>query len=126
VTVTAVWIACAVLAGLAVFQAALIAGAPIGHFAWGGQARVLPRKLRIGSAVAIAIYALFAVLLLQKAGVIAVFPDAVVEIGLWVQFAYLVLGIGANAISRSPAERLTMTPVCVVLAALVLIVAMGW
>lgn len=123
---TAVWIACAVLAGLAAFQAALIAGAPLGHFAWGGQQRVLPRKLRIGSAVAIVIYALFAVLLLQKAGVIALLPGPVVQIGLWVQFAYLVLGIGANAISRSRAERLTMTPVCLVLATLVLIVAMGW
>lgn len=123
---TAVWIACAVLAGLAAFQAALVAGAPLGHFAWGGQHRVLPRKLRIGSAVAIAIYALFAVLLLQKAGVIALLPGPVVQIGLWVQFAYLVLGIGANAISRSRAERLTMTPVCLMLATLVLIVAMGW
>lgn len=123
---TAVWIACAVLAGLAAFQAALIAGAPLGHFAWGGQQRVLPRKLRIGSAVAIVIYALFAVLLLQKAGVIALLPGPVVEVGLWAQFAYLVLGIGANAISRSRAERLTMTPVCLMLATLVLIVAMGW
>jgi hypothetical protein len=120
------WIACAALAGLAAFQAALVAGAPLGHFAWGGQHRVLPRKLRIGSAVAIAIYALFAVLLLQKAGVIALLPGPVVQIGLWVQFAYLVLGIGANAISRSRAERLTMTPVCLMLATLVLIVAMGW
>lgn len=125
-TVTAVWIACAVLAGLAIFQTALMAGAPLGHFAWGGQSRVLPRKLRIGSAIAIVIYAMFAVLLLQKAGIIAVLPGPVVEVGLWAQFAYLVLGIGANAISRSPAERLTMTPVCVVLAILVLIVAMGW
>jgi hypothetical protein len=126
VTITAVWIACAVLACLALFQAALIAGAPIGQFAWGGQHRVLPRTLRIGSTVAIVIYALFAVLLLQKAGVIALLPGPVVQIGLWVQFAYLVLGIGANAISRSRAERLTMTPVCLMLATLVLIVAMGW
>ncbi|MEW9873186.1 hypothetical protein [Arthrobacter sp. HS15c] len=42
--------ACALLAALAVFQAALIAGAPLGRFAWGGQHDVLPAKLRIGSA----------------------------------------------------------------------------
>jgi hypothetical protein len=48
-------VACAVLAGLTVFQAALIAGAPLGRFAWGGQHDVLPAKLRIGSAVSIAL-----------------------------------------------------------------------
>ena len=38
--------ACILMAALAVFQAALIAGAPLGRFAWGGQHDVLPAKLR--------------------------------------------------------------------------------
>ena len=45
------------LALLAVFQLALALGAPLGHFAWGGAHRVLPRRLRIGSLVSIVIYA---------------------------------------------------------------------
>ncbi len=53
---------CLLLAALAGFQAALLAGAPLGEYAWGGQHRVLPRRLRIGSAVAIVLYLLFAVI----------------------------------------------------------------
>lgn len=119
-------IACILLAALAVFQAALAAGAPAGHFAWGGQHRVLPRHLRIGSAVAILIYALFAAILLQRAGLVTLLPAPVVDIGIWVQLAYLALGIPMNAISRSRPERFTMTPIVIVLFLLALTVAMGW
>lgn len=40
---------CVLMLALAVFQSALIAGAPIGQYAWGGRDRVLPRTKRIGS-----------------------------------------------------------------------------
>jgi hypothetical protein len=126
VTLIAAWLACAILAALAVFQAALIAGAPLGHFAWGGQHRVLPRNLRIGSIVSIVLYAFFAAIILQRAGVIAFLPAPVADVGIWVVAAYLALGIPLNAISRSLPERLTMTPVVIVLFALVVTVAMGW
>ncbi len=53
---------CAILAALAVFQVALIAGAPLGHLAWGGQDRVLPRTKRAGSVVSVVLYAAFALL----------------------------------------------------------------
>jgi hypothetical protein len=39
---------------------------------------------------------------------------------------YTALGIPLNAISRSPPERFTMTPVVAALFVLVLTVAMGW
>jgi len=51
---------CVLLGALAVFQALLALGAPLGRFAWGGQHLVLPTPLRIGSAVAIAVYFLLA------------------------------------------------------------------
>jgi hypothetical protein len=114
------------LAALAVFQAALVAGAPLGHFAWGGQHRVLPRGLRIGSAIAIALYAAFAVIIGQRAGILAWVPDGVAAIGIWVIAAYSALGIPLNAIPRSRPERFTMTPVVAVLLVLVLSLAMGW
>ena len=57
-----------VLAALAVFQLALIAGAPLGRFAWGGQNRVLPVGFRVGSAISIVLYAVFGLILLQRAG----------------------------------------------------------
>jgi hypothetical protein len=43
----------------------------------------------------------------------------------WVLFAYFAVGVGMNVISRSRAERLTMTPVCAVLAAATLVVALS-
>ncbi|WP_395640941.1 hypothetical protein [Pseudolysinimonas sp.] len=110
-------IAVVILALLAVFQLALAAGAPLGHYAWGGQHRVLPRNLRIGSVVSIAIYALIAAILL------GLVPFA--EVGRWVVFAYFVLGIVVNAISRSKPERYVMTPVVTALAVLSLLVALG-
>ncbi|HET6671863.1 MAG TPA: hypothetical protein VFG92_00670 [Agromyces sp.] len=116
---------CAILAILAVFQLALIFGAPIGQFAWGGQHRVLPMKLRIGSAVSIVIYAIIALLALDRAGLVDVVPEVVSTVAMWVVFAYFVLGIGMNAISRSKPERYVMTPLSAVLAVLSLLVALG-
>jgi hypothetical protein len=125
-TLIAAWAACAILAALAAFQAALIGGAPLGHFAWGGQHRILPRNLRVGSLVAIVLYAVFAAIILQRAGIVAWLPESVANIGIWVVLGYLVLGIPMNAISRSLPERYAMTPVVAVLVLLVLTVAMGW
>lgn len=113
-----------IMVGLAVFQVALIAGAPIGHFAWGGQDRVLPRAKRIGSAISIVLYALFAGVVLQRAGLVRLVPvEAVVDVGAWVLVGYFALGIVMNAMSRSKPERWTMVPVCVVLTGLTVIVA---
>lgn len=120
-------VAFAVLLGLlAVFQAALVAGAPLGRFAWGGRERVLPVRTRIGSGIAIALYAMFAVVALLRAGVVGELATALpVVIAMWVVTAYLGLGTLLNAISKSPAERFVMTPVALVLAILALVVALG-
>jgi uncharacterized membrane protein SirB2 len=114
------------MAVLAVFQLALVLGAPLGRFAWGGQHRVLPRGLRIGSLVAIALYALFAIVLLMRAGLISAWPDASwVHPATWAVAAYMGLGVAVNAISRSRPERLTMTPLVAILLVLTLIVALA-
>lgn len=115
-----------VLALLAVFQLALALGAPIGHFAWGGQHRVLPRRLRIGSIVSIALYALFAIIAWDRVGAIDLFPDMFSQVAMWVIFAYSALGIVMNAISRSRPERFTMVPVTIVLSVLSFFIAMGY
>ncbi|GAA1470494.1 hypothetical protein [Microbacterium thalassium] len=115
----------AVLALLAVFQIALIFGAPLGRFAWGGQHRVLPARLRIGSAVSVVIYAFVAVVAWDCVGVVDVFGDAFSQIAMWVFFAYFALGIVMNAVSRSKPERYTMVPVSIVLAVLSFFIALG-
>lgn len=115
---------CLVLAALAVFQAALIAGAPIGRFAWGGGHDVLPRRLRIGSVVSIILYAFFAALLLSKSGVWELFThDRFVDTAMWVSTVYFFVGVVMNGVSRSKPERLLMTPVALVLAIVFLMVA---
>lgn len=114
------------MGALAIFQAALIAGAPLGHFAWGGQQRILPRGLRVGSAVTIVLYGLFALTLLMRAGLLAPWPDmSWIMPASWIILAYLALGVVVNAISRSLPERLTMTPLIVVLLVLGLTVALS-
>jgi hypothetical protein len=115
-----------VLVLLAVFQLALALGAPLGHFAWGGQHRVLPARLRIGSAVSIVLYALFAIVAWDRVGAIDVFPDLFSQVAMWVIFGYSALGILMNAISRSRPERFTMVPVTIVLAVLSFLIAMGY
>jgi hypothetical protein len=114
-----------VLAALAVFQLALVGGAPLGRFAWGGQHDVLPARLRVGSLVSIAVYGVVALVLLQAAGAYGVLPRGLVDVGIWVLTGYFALGVVLNAISRSRAERLVMTPVALVLAVVCLVLALG-
>lgn len=118
--------ACTILAALAVFQAVLIAGAPLGRFAWGGQHELLPPRLRIGSAVSIVLYAAFALVILERAGLVTFFGNTgFLQVACWVLFGYFTLGIVMNVISRSKPERNTMVPVSLVLTVLVLVVALG-
>ncbi|WP_426988402.1 hypothetical protein [Pseudarthrobacter sp. Y6] len=118
--------ACVLLAALAVFQAALIAGAPLGRFAWGGQHTVLPAKLRSGSATSIILYVLFAYVALAKAGMAAPLVNAgFTNVFCWVLTAYFAVGIVLNGISRSKPERLVMTPTVVILTALYLALSLN-
>ncbi|MEJ1114369.1 hypothetical protein WBN73_10490 [Paenarthrobacter sp. CCNWLY172] len=119
-------LACIILGCLAVFQVALVAGAPIGRFAWGGQHDVLPRKLRIGSIVSILLYALFGYTALAQAGLVPVLVNqSFTGVFMWVLTGYFTLGVVMNAISRSKPERFVMTPVALVLAILFLLLSLG-
>lgn len=110
---------------LAVFQLALIGGAPWGRFGWGGQNRVLPARQRAGSAVSVLIYAVIAVIVLDRGGVVDVLPQPVSEIAIWVVFGFFCLSILPNLASKSRAEKFTMVPVTLVLAVLSLLVALS-
>jgi hypothetical protein len=118
--------ACVILAGLAIFQAALIGGAGFGRLAWGGQHDVLPARLRIGSAVSIVLYALFGYAALARAGMMPPLGNgSATSVIVWVLTGYFALGVIMNAISRSKPERLVMTPVALVLAVLYLVLALS-
>lgn len=117
-------VALVLLAALAVLQVLVALGLPLGHFVWGGQHKILPTGLRIGSAVSVVVYAAMAALLLSRAGVIAG-DGTFVRVATWALFGYFVLGILMNAISRSEPERFTMTPVTLVLALATLTIALA-
>lgn len=121
---TAALIFVALLALMVLFQLALAFGAPFGHFAWGGRYRVLPRRLRIGSLVALPIYAIIAVIVLDRAELIDMLPGSVSTVGTWIVFAYLLLSAGLNAISPSKHERYAAGALSLVLATLCLIIAL--
>ena len=117
---------CVILAGLAVLQVALVCGAPLGRFAWGGSHDVLPLGLRIGSAASVGLYAVMAIVVLTKADVARIVGhQGIVDVGTWVLVGYFALGVVVNGISRSRSERAVMTPVCAALAALTTVVALG-
>ena len=123
----AAFVAYVLLGALAVLQIALAAGAPLGHFAWGGKYRVLPRGLRIAGAVSVLVYALFAWIIAGAVASLDRFGDYIPETppGIWVLAGYFGLGVVVNLVSRSRPERFVMTPVAAVLCGCCLLIALA-
>lgn len=111
---------------LSVFQLLLILGKPLGDYAWGGQYKILPRKLRIASMASIVLYIVFASFLVSKVRLLVIDDTSmVIDYGMWVITGYFILGIFVNLISRNKKERIVMTPTALVLAVVFFIVARG-
>ena len=124
-TTIALVVALALLAALAVLQLLVASGLPYGRFVWGGTHRVLPHGLRVASAASVLVYAGLAALLLSRAGVLPAGDSTAVIVLTWVVFAFFAASVALNAISRSPAERWTMAPTSLLLAAATLAIALG-
>ena len=112
---------------LIAFQLALAAGAPLGAAAWGGQNHgVLPGRLRVASGfVRLIVYPILLALILAAAGLIG--DDWVPfdpRIAMWILTGFFALGVVANAISRSPPERIWAV-VSAVLAVCCAVIALG-
>ncbi|MFC8411141.1 hypothetical protein [Arthrobacter sp. NPDC057259] len=117
---------CVLLGLLAVFQVLLIVGLPLGRFAWGGQNEVLPARLRLGSALSVLIYAVFAAVALDRSGLISLLPAPADVVAMWGVAAYLLLSVLPNLASKSRDERRLMAPTSLVLAGLAIAIALGW
>ncbi len=110
---------------LLIFQISLILGAPFGEYAWGGQHKVLPRSLRIGSFVSLFIYSFIGLITMNKVGWSDLFNQTLVDnvfVGITVFFG---LGVILNGISRSKKERNLFTPVVFILFICCLIINMS-
>lgn len=117
-TAAAAWIATGLLTGLVFFQLLLVAGRPLGEYAWGGGQRLLSRGLRIASAVAVLLYVSAAVAILEAAGVTRLTTAEEWTVIATRTFAVLfAVGVVMNAISRSRKERV-WAPVSLALALL--------
>lgn len=107
------------------FQIALGLGAPWGKFTLGGKyPDVLPVKARLIPVISTVILALFAAIVLTRAGFMR--PDLLEpsRIAIWLPVTYMALGLGLNSISKSKPERRLWVPVIFVMLVCTLVVAL--
>jgi hypothetical protein len=110
---------------IAVFQAALAFGAPLGRAAWGGTRAHLPPGLRVASGIAAVFWSIAAAVVLARAGVGATVLPEVARWGTWILVVVLGLGAVMNAASSSPWERYLWAPLSLGLAVVCFFVARG-
>ena len=125
---TARWAAVLAAVGfslLAAFQAALAAGVPWGHAAWGGGSAQLSTAQQAASAVAAVVYAGAALTVLTRAGVIGRSRRnaPLVHWGTWFLAGAMAIGAVPNFASQSRWENLVLGPLALALAALCTMVA---
>lgn len=121
-------VSAALFAVVAVFQIALILGAPWGSLTQGGaHSGSLPSTGRTIAAVSAVLVILMALVVLAGVGEgpLAVAPSAALNIGFWITTAYAGLGVLLNLASRSVPERLVWAPFTLVLFACLIVVAVG-
>lgn len=116
-----------VLAIISLFQIALILGAPMGEYAFGGQHKgKLPVQYRISSVLTLGIYIAQAGHYLAQAGVLEKFFDSSLNsVVNWVFVGVSALALLMNSISRSEKERKMWVPVALLMLVLTLLVAIG-
>ena len=112
-------------ASLAVFQAALPAGAPWGHAAWAGEGAHLSADQRMASAIAAVIYVAATLIVLCRAGIIwhARSNAALFRWGTWFLAVAMTIGALPNFASQSRWENFIFGPLALVLAILCVVVA---
>ena len=113
---------------VAMFQLALVLGAPMGEYAFGGQNKgKLPTQFRITSAFSFVFLLAVGGHCLAQAGVLPrLLPDAVNTVANWCLVGFSISGLVMNAISRSKKERQLWVPVLLLSVVLSIIIAFGY
>jgi len=112
---------------IAAFQLALALGAPWGKAAFGGAVEQPGLELRASSVVAVIIWSAAALIVLKRVGfpVWAPLPRKALPVAVWVLFGLSILSTLLNAITPSALERAIWLPFCIVLTAVLAIVAVA-
>lgn len=113
--------------GVAAFQVALVAGAPWGEYAMGGQNKgELPKSLKISSGASAVFMLAQSGHYLAQAGILTPLLDATWNnVANWFWFAFTVIGLVLNSITRSKKERNLWVPVLLVSTICTLLVALN-
>jgi len=119
--------AATLMSGLALFQAALAAGVPWGHAAFGGANAELEPPLRVAAGAAAMVWTAAALIVLRRAGhpVWAPLPRRALPAAVWIIAGYSATGVLLNAISQSPVERAIWAPGSLAISALTCAVAIA-
>ena len=111
---------------IVVFQAALAAGASLGHAAWGGAEADLTTGQRIGSGFGFVLWAIAALIVLGRAGIWArAKPTRLFHWGAWFFAAVTAISAVAQFASESRWENFVWGPLALILAGLCTIVALS-
>jgi hypothetical protein len=112
---------------VALFQLALILGAPMGEYTMGGKnVGRLPNNLRLASAISMIVNLAIAGHYLAQTGLLnPLLPADLNQIANWSLVAFTALGLLLNSISRSKKERKLWVPVLVLAVICSVIVALG-
>lgn len=99
---------------LALFQASLALGLPLGEWAWGGFHKNLPKSLRISSGISTLILsiAIIALLSIQDLNILSVKLSVYIITGFTVLYMFSIFG---NLASVSKKEKILMIPVSILL-----------
>lgn len=119
-------VATAALVGVVMLHLLLAGGAPLGKRAWGGRHRVLPPGLRVASGVSALVLAGAVVAVWERVGALNVLGGrSAADPAVWALFFLFLVSALANARSRSAMERRMGLSLSVLLAAALLLVALG-
>lgn len=111
------WIFTVLCSLLIVFQLALVFGAPLGEYAWGGKYDgKLPMSLRFGSLLAVFVFAAGILSVIETAGIAHVLNlGGLDKFAVWVFFGLFAFSSIGNINSESEKEKMIMTPIAVFL-----------
>ncbi|MBY9019637.1 MAG: hypothetical protein KGD67_01170 [Candidatus Lokiarchaeota archaeon] len=117
-------IAVVIFAVVSIIQLLLALGLPLGKLAYGGKYERLPTNMRIMSVVAIGIFVLASISVLERAGIIILFNNPIFTlVVVWVIAIYLALNTLLNALSKSKKEKIVMTPLSLIAAICCFVIA---